>query len=126
MRKTTVLTINAGLVAAIGLACVISGFISRSVNTDIRRMFQSGSRSVATVREETGIQTEASLDTPREHALFWALSRTNEQCIRLAELCVEASNLFLLIGGCLLFTGTRSAWLALRLRTESAEPAGGG
>jgi hypothetical protein len=122
MKKTTALTLNGVAVAAIGAACIIGGFISRSANTDIRRMFQSGNWSVATVREKTGIQTEANLDTPREHALFWALSRTNEQCIGLAELCVEVSNVFLLMGTCLLFMGGRTAWLAIGIRKESAEP----
>jgi len=126
MKRTTALKHNGLAVAALGLSLIIGGFVARSANIDIREMFRAGNWSVASVKERTGIQSEADLTTHHERSLLTAFSRTNEQCIGLAELCVEVSNVFLLIGACLLFMGGRTVWLASGIRKEDAEPAGGG
>ncbi len=126
MKRTTALAINGVVVAVVGMSLIIGGFVARSANMDIRQMFQVGNWSVASVKDRTGIHSEADLATQRERSLLTAFSRTNEQCIGLAELCVEVSNVFLLIGACLLFMGGRTVWLATGIRKEGAEPAGGG
>jgi len=114
MKRTTALKHNGLAVAALGLSLIIGGFVARSANIDIREMFRAGNWSVASVKERTGIQSEADLTTHRERSLLTAFSRTNEQCIGLAELCVEVSNVFLLIGACLLFMGGEDGLARIR------------
>ena len=126
MKKITALKVNGVVVAALGLSLIIGGFVSRSSSMDIQQMFRAGKWSVAYVKERTGIQSEADLTTQRERSLLTAFSRTNEQCIGLAELCVEVSNVFLLIGACLLFMGGRTVLLATGITKDGVEPAGGG
>lgn len=117
-RKTTALTRNGVAVAFVGLSLIVGGVLARSANMDIRQMFHSGKWSVASVNERIGIQSTEDLANERERSLLTALSRTNEQCIGLAELCVEMSSVFLLIGACLLFMGGRTIWLARGIEKE--------
>jgi hypothetical protein len=113
--------LNGVLVGAVGLSLFIGGVVARPASMDIRQMFQSGKWSVASVKERIGILSEADLGTQRERSLLTAFSRTNEQCVGLAELCMEVSNVFLLIGACLLFMGGRTVWLAAGIRKDGAE-----
>ena len=126
LKPTTALTLNAALIAVLGLTCIIAGLICVRTTRDIREMFESGQCSMQGVRNKADIQKDSDLTTGKERILFMALSRSNKQCIGLADLCVGFSNAFLVMGVFLFCMSGRNLWLAAAVRKQISDQQGGG
>ena len=120
-KLTTGMVINTALTITIGLMCIIGGLVNRTCEQETCRFWESGKWSVHAVREFAGIQTDADIATPRERALFSAVTMLNDVGATFARLAVREWRLVMIVGVCLLYLGCRQLWSIMKLKKLIAE-----